>query len=497
MLSSLNHKSGKCGVQPKARSRRFFRDQVFHLFAHKDRKTQRKPVDYGSHSEMDQNLQASYMNRRVFSRTKTLISLSVIASVLVTLSLSGAVAAMPVPHIRSLAPNVLAGPGTSLQWSGYAVTGPVGSVSDVKGSWKVPAIVGACPTRNQYSSFWVGIDGVSSSTVEQIGTDSVCQNGSPVYYAWYEFYPFRNYDIFYVNPDDTISAEVSYSNGTFTVSIVDVTSGKSFSTSGRVRSAQRLSAEWIAEAPSSRRISLPLADFGTAYFGFDNTGINSTCYATVSGATGTIASFASSVQQITMVTPSGTTKAQPSSLSSDGTSFSIEWTTVTQTTTTTFVTQTLTSSSSSTSTSQTLTSTTNTATTAETTVVSSTTLTTIVGLEMQVVSNSSVSNLVFDSARGFLNFTVSGPSGSYGFFNATIAKSLLSGQPIVFIDGVQSPASVSQDANFWYVRVTYMHSEHHVVIGGSNVIPEFPSAAALLVLLMLVMLAIRRRNQVF
>jgi hypothetical protein len=143
------------------------------------------------------------------------------------------------------------------------------------------------------------------------------------------------------------------------------------------------------------------------------------------------------------------------------------------------------------------TTTTNITTAATTTVVSSRTLTTIVGLEIQVVSNSTVSNLVFDSTRGFLNFTVSGPSGSYGFFDATIGKSLLSGQPIVLIDGVQSPALVSQDANSWYVHVTYVHSEHYVAIGGSNMIPEFPSAAVLLVLLMFVMLAIKRGKQVF
>jgi hypothetical protein len=47
------------------------------------------------------------------------------------------------------------------------------------------------------------------------------------------------------------------------------------------------------------------------------------------------------------------------------------------------------------------------------------------------------------------------------------------------------------------VHVTYMHSEHHVAIGGSNMVSEFPSAAVLLVLLMLVVLAIKRRKQVF
>jgi hypothetical protein len=444
-----------------------------------------------------ENLRASYMNRRVFPKTKTLILLSAVASILLTSYPSGAVAAMPVPRIRSHAPNITAGPGTSLEWSGYAVTGPVESVSDVKGSWKVPAISAACPITNQYSSFWVGIDGISSSTVEQIGTDSDCQKGSPVYYAWYEFYPSRGYSVFDVNASDTISAEVNYSNDTFMVSILDVTSGKSFSTSGRVRSAQRSSAEWVAEAPSYRRISLPLANFGTVYFGSDNTGVSSTCYGTVSGATGTIASFGSSVQQITMVTSSGTTRAQPSGLSSDGTSFSIKWTPVTRVTTATSANQTQTSSLTSSSTSQIQTSTTKTTNATTTTIVSSTTLTTIVGLEMQVVSNSTVSNLVFDSTRGLLNFTVSGPSGTYGFFDATMAKSLLSGQPIVLIDGIQSPASVSQDASFWYVHVTYVHSEHHVAIGGSNMVSEFPSAAVLLVLLMLVVLAIKRRKQVF
>jgi hypothetical protein len=133
-------------------------------------------------------------------------------------------------------------------------------------------------------------------------------------------------------------------------------------------------------------------------------------------------------------------------------------------------------------------------------VVSPTTLTTVVGLDMQVVSNSSVSNFVFDSATGFLNFTVSGPSTSYGFFNATIAKILLSGQPIVLIDGVQSPAFVSEDPNFWHIHVTYTHNEHQVTITGSNMIPEFQAAGAppiLPTLVMLATLAIKRRKQAF
>jgi hypothetical protein len=114
---------------------------------------------------------------------------------------------------------------------------------------------------------------------------------------------------------------------------------------------------------------------------------------------------------------------------------------------------------------------------------------------MQVVSNSTVSGLIFDSTRGLLNFTVSGPTGTHGFFDATVAKSLLSGQPIVLIDGVQTPASVSQDSNFWYVHVTYMHSQHHVTIGGSNTVPEFPCVPLLVILLLLSMNILSRMER--
>src|SRR5437867_9365498 len=251
-------------------------------------------------------------------------TLTVTAFAFVTLSLLMVVSASPIPQF-STGPRVHGGNFSSTNWSGYAVTGPSGSVSDAKGSWIVPSIVGSCPSTNQYSSFWVGIDGFSSNTVEQTGTDSDCQGGTPTYYAWYEFYP---HPLFIINsltirPGDHISAETQFTGSKFVVTIADVTTGQSFSTSARVHSAQRSSAEWIAEAPSSSGGVLPLADFGTARFGQDNTGTTGTCFATVSGTSGAIGSFGSSVQKITMVKNSGATKASPSNLSSDGTSFSV------------------------------------------------------------------------------------------------------------------------------------------------------------------------------
>ncbi len=251
-------------------------------------------------------------------KLQTISVSSATATAFIALSFLMATSALPVPQL-TLAPRSHDGSFQSTNWSGYAVTGSSGSVSIAKGSWTVPAIQGSCPSTNQYSSFWVGIDGFNSGTVEQTGTDSDCQNGAPTYYAWFEFYPHPSFLIngMAITPGDHMTAQASFSGRSFTVTITDTSTGASFSTSARVHSAQRSSAEWIAEAPSSSGGILPLADFGTVSF--------SSCTATVNGTPGTIGSFVSSVQVITMVSNSGAVKAQPSSLSGSGDAFSVTW----------------------------------------------------------------------------------------------------------------------------------------------------------------------------
>ena len=247
----------------------------------------------------------------------------VIGSLLLLAAISPA---LPIPKL-SLAPKLFHDNGTSnsTNWSGYAVTGPTGSVTSVSGSWIVPTVTGSKRTT-AYSSFWVGIDGFSSNTVEQTGTDSDWQRGRPVYYAWYEFYPNPMYQIsMTVRPGNIMTASVTYSGGLFTVTITDKTTGTTFTKSSTVSGAQENSAEWIAEAPSSYTGVLPLANFGTVKFGQDYTAVSGTCTAKVGETTGNIGSFRTSVQEITMVTNSGATKALPSALSSDGTSFTVTW----------------------------------------------------------------------------------------------------------------------------------------------------------------------------
>ncbi len=199
------------------------------------------------------------------------------------------------PSAGSILPGIAAAPvrgrigppttTTSGNWSGYAVetdfSNPqTGSVSAVGGEWVVPAVTG---TRTAYSAAWVGIDGYSSSTVEQLGTEQDVIRGTPVYYAWYEMYPAASVTIttMPVHPGDVMSAEVSYStaSGQFTLQMSDTPADggtpTSFSINKSLTNAKRSSAEWIMEKDGAK-----LADFGTASF------LGS--WATLDGVTGPI-----------------------------------------------------------------------------------------------------------------------------------------------------------------------------------------------------------------
>jgi hypothetical protein len=223
---------------------------------------------------------------------------------------------------------------SSTNWSGYAVNGTTGSVTMAQATWKVPAV--NCPTTGTlYSSYWVGIDGFRSSTVEQTGTDSDCRSGVATYYAWYEFYPKASHSIsgFTVRPGDIIGARVWFASGSFTVAIENFNTTQLYKTTSTVSGAARSSAEFIAEAPAIctlfRCKLSSLANFGTVKFGKDYTGIGTAtnCALTLGGRTDVLGNFGKSVQSISMVSQSNSAlvKAQPSALSADGSSFIIQW----------------------------------------------------------------------------------------------------------------------------------------------------------------------------
>jgi hypothetical protein len=249
-------------------------------------------------------------------------------------------------HPSGQVPRIRNANGTSSNWSGYAVFpnpqtqnsskngkgkgngkpsgGSSPTFSDVTGSWVVPKVTDSS-SAHTYSSTWVGLDGYADGTVEQIGTEQDWSNGGPHYLAWFEMYPKWAYEIvgFPVSPGDTISAEVVYgTKGSFTLTITNESvldgSGNpvTFSTTQRAPSAQRLSAEWVEEAPWSGGV-LPLADFGVVHF--------SDCSATMAGHTGAINDSQWQYDAIAMETSDGTVKADPGDLSAGGTAFSVTW----------------------------------------------------------------------------------------------------------------------------------------------------------------------------
>ena len=156
-------------------------------------------------------------NKSILSVIGVLVTL-----ILVAVPPNTAPVAVPVLH----GSHVLLEEGTSGSWAGYAVatnlkTPQDYAVSDVKGQWVVPSV--SPSTSDTYSAIWVGIDGYSSNTVEQIGTEQDSINGQPTYYAWFEMYPREAYNIDNpVSPGDTMMAEVKYiGNGSFQLILND------------------------------------------------------------------------------------------------------------------------------------------------------------------------------------------------------------------------------------------------------------------------------------
>ena len=225
----------------------------------------------------------------------------------------------------------------SSNWAGYADTND--TFNSVSSSWREPAVNCADSTSgpegllsmssllggpDEAAAFWVGLDGYNSTSVEQLGTDSDCDSGTPSYYAWYEMYPNPSVALpsqYPVKPGDQMTTLVAAnSTGTsFVLSIKDATAGWMFSTTQTGSGFARSSAEVIAEAPSSCSIQgcnqVPLADFGQIDY-------SGSSVIDAAGTKGSPASF--DATEITM-SDNGTTLATPTSLSSDGSSFSVAW----------------------------------------------------------------------------------------------------------------------------------------------------------------------------
>lgn len=154
----------------------------------------------------------------------------------------------------------------SSNWSGYARTGGTGAFHSVTGRWTVASV---SPTsKATYSSSWVGIDGFNNSHLIQTGTEADYYNGAAHYDAWWEILPAPETVIrgITVSPGNIMTATITKGSGSsWTITITDKSTGKSFSTIQQYTGPQT-SAEWIEEAPSVNGHIATLAHYGAVKF---------------------------------------------------------------------------------------------------------------------------------------------------------------------------------------------------------------------------------------
>jgi hypothetical protein len=234
-----------------------------------------------------------------------------------------AIAGLKIGHHSANRPAGGASPGKpkgltevqSTNWSGYADTGS--SFSKVTARWTEPS-ASCSRSTEQLAAFWVGIDGYSSSSVEQDGTLIECYRGKVYQYTWWEMYPTNDIQVVgqTLAAGDAITSTVTRSGTSYTLTVTDSThSANSFTETESCSSCANTSAEWIAEAPSSSSSVYPLADFGS----WTAAGAS----VTEGSTSGVISSFTD--DEITMTDSASRVKAQPGSLNSSGNGFSVTW----------------------------------------------------------------------------------------------------------------------------------------------------------------------------
>lgn len=202
----------------------------------------------------------------------------------------------------------------STNWSGYLAAN--GTFTGVSASWTATLATGNGSTTSADST-WIGIGGVTSNDLIQVGTQNIISaSGQVSTSAFYELLPNSSQTVpgVTVSEGDSMTASLTeISSGQWTVTITDKTDGESWTTSIAYVSSLS-SAEWIEEDPSfiSGRL-IPFDNFHEAAFAGGLTIEN--------GSSINIA--ASTSQPVTMVNSSGQPVAIPSAIGSDGASFTV------------------------------------------------------------------------------------------------------------------------------------------------------------------------------
>jgi hypothetical protein len=215
------------------------------------------------------------------------------------------------------------------QWSGYVVTAKHVSYTNITGTWTEPVMscpAGAAPAL---SAAWVGLGGLTTKILEQVGVDANCDaKGRAAYFAWFEILP----DVAHNAPEKVSSGDVITGSvkriglALVELRIVNHTRHWTFDRKITWGAADVSSAEWIVEAPfACKRFtcqSSPLANFGSMSF-HDVAAVGN-------GRLGTLSNPAWKTTQINLAPcvrtkTSPTAGATPAAPSSHGTIFGVSW----------------------------------------------------------------------------------------------------------------------------------------------------------------------------
>jgi hypothetical protein len=162
----------------------------------------------------------------------------------------------------------------SQNWSGYVdLACKACALRFIAASFTLPSVDCADSPNGSYVSTWAGLDGVTDTTLEQIGTVASCSGTTATYQAFYEMYPNPPVAFTGVSPGDAISTSVYYNGAAknWQLGLTDITTGgfiAAIQTCPAAAKCLNANAEVITEAPfsSASNTILPLADFGQANY---------------------------------------------------------------------------------------------------------------------------------------------------------------------------------------------------------------------------------------
>ncbi|HEX9268099.1 MAG TPA: G1 family glutamic endopeptidase [Candidatus Limnocylindria bacterium] len=199
---------------------------------------------------------------------------------------------------------------SSSNWSGYAANG--GTFTSVTATWTVPTV---SATSSGADATWVGIGGLTSNDLLQAGTQAMVDgSGTVEYSSWIEMLPQSSRNVpLSVSAGDSVTVTITQQSGNdWLIAMKNNTTNGGYSVTVQYSSSNS-SAEWVQEAPSVGRGLISLDEFGTVKF--------SGASAVRGGKTMSLSALGA--KAITMINGQGQAIAQPSTIASDGSSFTI------------------------------------------------------------------------------------------------------------------------------------------------------------------------------